>query len=222
MLINKTIITTIVIVVFSICLGILLNDIFLGSLVLSSGILNIWFQVKGKSYNYIFACLYNLTNSYISYKNNLYGLFILSLILYLPLNIIGFISWDKKADKNKEVTFRRYNKYKSIIIIFLSILSSLIFGIILGINRKQKLKFLDSSSNVLNIFGIILLNKRLSEGWFVLLFNNIIDLLIWVINFVNKTSNSFMMMIVSIFYLIINIYGIYKWRDSKEIKNQSF
>ena len=216
MKINKTIITTIVIIVFSFLLGIFSNDIIFGTIILSSGILNIWFQTNGKSYNYIFACIYNITNAYISYKNNLYGLFLLSLILYLPLNIIGFFTWYKE-NKNNTIIFRKYNKLKSILIIFLSILLSLIFGFILKLNPNQKLEFLDSSSNILNIFGIILLNKKLCEGWFVLLFNNIIDLIIWIINFINNGDNSFMMMIVSIFYLIINIYAIYKWKNTKKI-----
>ena len=213
---NKTIITTIVIVVFSFTLGIISNDIFYGSIALSSGILNIWFQTNGKSYNYIFACIYNITNAYISYINNLYGLFILSLILYLPLNIIGFITW--KKDNNK--SFKRCKKSKSIRIIILSITISFLFGLILKINPNQRLEFLDSSSNILNIFGIILLNKKLNEGWFILLFNNIIDLIIWIINYIYNKPNSFMMMIVSIIYLIINIYALYKWKNVKEIEKK--
>lgn len=217
MKVNKTIITTIVIIVFSLCLGIISNDFFIGSLVLSSGILNIWFQTNGKSYNYIFAGIYNIFNAYISFINNLYGIFILSLIIYLPLNIIGFITWNKEKDNNNIVSFRKYNKYKSLVIIISSLLLSIFFGLLLSINKQQKLEYLDSSSNVLNIFGIILLNNRLNEGWLVLLFNNIIDLLIWVINFINNSPNSFMMMIVSFFYLIINIYGIFKWKNVKII-----
>ncbi|MBQ9023757.1 MAG: nicotinamide mononucleotide transporter [Bacilli bacterium] len=217
MKVNKTIITTIVIIVFSCLLSILSSDFFIGSVILSSGILNIWFQTSGKSYNYIFACIFNIFNAYVSYINGLYGIFVLSLILYLPLNIIGFISWNKEKDKNNIVLFRKYTKYKSLIIIASSLILSIIFGLLLGINKKQKLEFLDSSSNILNIFGIVLLNNRLNEGWIILLFNNIIDLLIWIINFIHKSPNSFIMMIVSIFYLIINIYGIYKWKNVKTI-----
>ena len=216
---NKTIITAIVIIVFSFVLGIVSNDIILGSLVLSSGILNIWFQVNHKSYNYIFACIYNLCNSYISYKNNLYGICIFSLILYLPLNIIGFISWNKNRDDNYIVIFRKYDKLKSTIIIAISIITSFLFGLLLNINPYQKLGYLDSSSNMLNIYGIILLNKRLNEGWIVLLFNNIIDLTIWIINFIYNSPNSFMMIIVSIFYLLINIYGIYKWKNNNTLSS---
>ena len=59
---NKTTITTTLIVVFSFVLGIISNDPIIGSIVLAAGILSVWFQVKGKSYNYIFACIYDICN----------------------------------------------------------------------------------------------------------------------------------------------------------------
>ena len=214
---NKTIITTIVIVVFSFVLGIISNDPIIGSIVLSSGILSVWFQVKGKSYNYIFACIYDICNAYISYKNNLYGLFIFSLLLHLPLNIYGFITWNKNKDENNNVSFRKFNKFKSIIVIISAVISSIILGYILKINPNQRLEFLDSTANVLNVYGIILLSKRLHEGWYVSLFDNIVDLSIWIINFIDKRPNSLMMIYVSLIYLIIGIYGIYKYKNSNII-----
>ena len=118
---NKHITIIVSIVVFSFVLGIVFNDIYFGFLALSSGTLNIYLQAKGKSSNYIFGCIYNLVNSYISYINNLYGLFILSLLLYLPLNIIGFISWNKSKDSNNNIEFRKFERKKSIIIIIISL-----------------------------------------------------------------------------------------------------
>lgn len=214
---NKTIITTIVIVVFSFVLGIISHDPIIGSIILSSGILNILFQVKGKSYNYIFACVYDICNAYVSYKNNLYGLFLFSLLLHLPLNIYGFITWHKNKDENNNVTFRRFSKKKSILIILSAIISSIVLGYILRINPNQRLEFLDSTADILNIYGIILLSKRLSEGWYISLFDNIMDLSIWIINFIDSGPNSIMMILVSFMYLVIGIYGIYKYKSVKEI-----
>lgn len=207
-----------IIIVFSFAISIISNDNFLGFLVLCSGLLNIWLQSCGKASNYIFGCIYNICNGYISYINNMYGIFILSILLYFPLNIYGFISWNKINDSNNIIKFRKYEKSKSILIIITALVTSFLLGFFLSIIPSQRLEFLDSSSNVLNIFGMILLNKRLNEGWYILLSNNIVDLIIWTILFINKSPNSVMMFIVSIGYLIINIYSIYKWRDSSTIK----
>lgn len=218
--IKSTTIISIIIIVFSFLMGIISNDIFLGFVALSSGLFNIWLQSIGKTSNYIFGCIYNLSNAYISYINNMYGLFILSILLYLPLNIYGFISWNKSKENNNIVKFRKLKKSKSVLVIVSSIIISIFFSLILGIIPSESLEFLDSSSNILNIFGMILLNKRLNEGWYVLLSNNIVDLIIWIILFINNGPNSFMMLIVSIGYLILNIYGIYNWRNCATLKKE--
>ena len=55
------------------------------------------------------------------------------------------------------------------------------------------------------------MNLRFKECWAVWLFNNSIDLSIWIINAINKSPNSVMMLLVSIGYLLINVYGLIKW-----------
>ena len=55
------------------------------------------------------------------------------------------------------------------------------------------------------------MNLRFKECWAVWLFNNTIDLVIWSINFINNTPNSTMMLLVSIGYELINIYGLIIW-----------
>ena len=216
--IKYTTIISIIIIVFSFIMGIISNDMFIGFIALSSGLLNILFQSFGKPSNYIFGCIYNISNAYISYINRMYGLFLLSIILYFPLNIYGFISWNKYKEDDNIVKFRKYKKTKSILIVITSIITSFILGFFLGIIPSQRLEFLDSSSNVLNIFGMVLLSKRLNEGWYILLSNNIIDLIIWIILFIDKSPSSQMMLTVSIGYLLVNIYGIYKWRNSLVLK----
>lgn len=52
---------------------------------------------------------------------------------------------------------------------------------------------------------------RFKESWWIWLVNNVIDLIIWIITFINNGEGSMMMLLVSIGYLLINIYGIIKW-----------
>ena len=66
------------------------------------------------------------------------------------------------------------------------------------------------------------MNLRFKECWAVWLFNNSIDLSIWIINFVKGSPNSTMMLLVSIGYLLINVYGLIKWikiSKNEEAKN---
>ena len=77
---------------------------------------------------------------------------------------------------------------------------------------NQQLAFLDVSSNILNLCACILMLIRYRECWIIWLFNNIFDLSIWIINVIKLSPNSFAMLIISIGYLIMNIYGYMKWK----------
>lgn len=99
------------------------------------------------------------------------------------------------------------------IIIFCFILN-IMLGFFLSKIKTQKLAFLDATSNCINICGVILMILRYKECWIILLENNIIDLVIWIINFIEKEYNSKIMLIVSIFMLLFNILGIIKWDNN--------
>lgn len=202
---------TILIILFSIICGIISKDYFLGTTILVCGLLNSYYASLGKIYNYIFGAIYCLLSGIVCLNNGLYGIAILSFIVYFPSQIHGFLSWKDKKGDNEEVKVKGFTFKNSIIIISSCILGSLLFGFLLSKIPSQKFAFLDSSSNILNLCGIILMNLRFKECWAVWLFNNTIDLIIWIVNFMNHTQNSAMMLLVSIGYLLINVYGLIKW-----------
>ena len=208
---RKSIIYTIIIVSFSITCGIISKDYILGTIILASGLLNSYYASIGKIYNYIFGAIYCALSGYVCLKTGLYGIAILSFLVYFPSQIHGYFSWKNKKDENKEVKVRGFTFKNSIIIISSCIVGSALLGFLLSKIPSKQLAFLDSSSNILNICGIILMNLRFKECWAVWLFNNTVDLIIWIVNFINNTANSTMMLLVSIGYLLINIYGLIKW-----------
>ena len=59
---------------------------------------------------------------------------------------------------------------------------------------------------------------RYKEAWWIWLTNNTIDLIIWIITTINNGENSIMMLLTSIGYLLINIYGIIKWHVKRKKK----
>ena len=208
---KKNIIYTIFIMVFSIICGIISKDYFLGTIILASGLLNSYYASVGKIYNYIFGAVYCALSGYVCLKTGLYGIAILSFAVYFPSQIHGYFSWKNKKNENKEVKVRGFTLKNSIIIISSCFIGSLLLGLLLIKIPTQQLVFLDSISNILNLCGIILMNLRFKECWAVWLFNNTVDLIIWVVNYMNNTVNSTMMLLVSIGYLLINIYGLIKW-----------
>ena len=109
----------------------------------------------------------------------------------------------------------------SIIICSLILLLSVILGALLSLIPSQNLAFLDSTSQIINICGIILVAIRFRECWYIWLANNIIDLSIWIINVLKGTANCEMALITSIMYLVMNIIGLILWiKIEHKQKNQ--
>lgn len=210
---KKEVIYTILIIVFSIICGILSKDYFIGTLILICGLLNSYYASLGKIENYIFGGLYSILVGYVSYINGLYGLASLSILVYVPSQIHGYFSWKKNMNETdkKEVEVRGFTLKFSLMLTFIVVSLSFLFGYLLNLIPSQNLAFLDSSSNIINLSAVVLMNMRYKECWMIWLFNNTIDLIIWIINTVKGTPNSIMMLLVSIGFLSINVYGLYKW-----------
>ena len=202
---------TFLIIIFSLICGIMTKDYFLGTLILICGLLNAYYASLGKIYNYIFGALYSLLSAYVCYIDGLYGIAVLSILVYFPSQIQGFFSWNKKKNKNNEVEIRGFTLKNSIVITASCIIGSIVLGFLLSQIPNQQLAFLDSSSNIMQVCGIVLMNLRFKECWVIGLFNNTIDLFIWIINVINGSANSIMMLLVSTGYLLINIYGLIIW-----------
>lgn len=197
--------------VLSIVSGIVTNDLLIGGITLLTSLLCAYYASKGKKINYIFGFINYLLMGYISYKHNLYGLLIFNTLIFAPLQIKGLINWNKNLKENNTVNVRKFTIKNAIIIVTLCILFSFFVGYLLSLIPGQRLAFLDASSNCINLCGIILMILRFKEAWWVWLVNNIIDLAIWVITVEEFGTNAVMMLLVSISYLLINLWGIYKW-----------
>lgn len=220
---KKYIVIILVCIVISIISGIIAKDLLIGGTILATGLLCAYFASEGKRVNYILGLINYILMGYVSFKNNLFGIFFFYIFIFSPLQIHGYVSWKKNLDKNRNVKVREFNFKNSIIITLSCIIGSFILGYLLSLIPEQRLAIMDASSNCINLCGVILMILRFKESWWLWLANNIIDLIIWIITAMNKGNNSIMMLLVSAGYLLINIYGVIKWNiDAKknEIENK--
>lgn len=206
----KSIAIPISIVVLSIILGIIFRDSFLGIITLIFGFLNAYYLAIGKWYNYIFGILFSLSYGWICAVNGLFGWGIAAILFYIPSQILGIITWFKNKQEDV-VLMRSFNVKKSFMVCSLVILASIFFGFLLSLIPTQKIYFLDATTQIVNVCGIVLSLFRYRESWYVWLLNNVLDLYIWIINFLNGGYYVEMMLITSIMYLIMNIIGIIYW-----------
>lgn len=208
---KKYIIITLICIVMSIISGIITKDILIGGTILATGLLNAYFASEGKRVNYILGLINYILMGYVAFKNNLFGIFFFYIFIFSPLQLHGYISWKKNLDNDKNVKVREFNLKNSIIITLSCIVGSFILGYLLSLIPGQRLAIMDASSNCINLCGIILMILRFKESWWLWLANNIIDLIIWGITALSYGDSSIMMLITSIGYLLINVYGVIKW-----------
>lgn len=213
--IRETYVIPLLLIIFSLAISCFSKNSILGLSILIFGLLNGWYAAIGKWYNYLFASVFTLLNAYVSWKSGLYGIAILSMILYFPLQLQGLFDWYVSRGKDNKVKIRGFNTKISVLIITSCFAGSISLGCILSKVPNQQLAFLDSTSNVMNICAIILMNLRFRECWWILLGNNVVDLMIWIINFSLGAANSLTMLVVSIAYLLLNIIAIIKWKKEK-------
>lgn len=205
--------------ILSLISGILSQDIIIGGSILFSGLLCAYLSSVGKKSNYIWGLINYILMGIVSFKNNLYGIFFFYLFIFSPLQIQGYLSWNKNTDNTNHVKVREFTLSNSIIITSSCIIGSILLGFLLSLIPSQILSFMDATSNCINLCGVILMILRFKEAWWIWLINNIIDLSIWIIVTVHHGENATMMLLTSIGYLLINIYGIIKWQKATKHKS---
>lgn len=215
------IIIPIIIVLVSVAFAIIFNDYIWGLSTLIFGFLNAYYMANGKWYNYIFGILFSITYAIVCYFNGLFGFAIFTILAYTPIQMIGLIKWFKKTE-DKTVKVRSLSVGWGILISLGVVALSAGVGFLLTLIPGQNLAFLDSASQMINLAGIFLLTFRFRESWYVWLANNTIDLAIWIINTVKNTQSAPMMLVLSVMYLAMNVYGLIAWiiieRKQKLIK----
>lgn len=217
---KKYLIVTIICILFSLISGLYAHDLIIGGATLATALLCAYFSSEGKRSSYILGLINYLLIGYTSFKNHLYGLFFFGVIVCPIFQIQGYISWSKNLDEDNNVKVREFTLKNSIIITLSCIIGSLILSYLLTLIPGQRIALMDASSNIINLCGVILMILRFKESWWIWLVNNVIDLGIWIITFIEKGDGSFMMLLVSIGYLLINIYGIIKWSISAKKEKQ--
>lgn len=200
----------ILIVLISVIFAVIFNDYFWGLITFACGFLNAYYMAIGRWENYIFGIVFSIFYAIVCYKNGLYGFAIFTVVAYIPLQIVGLIGWLKKQSNNL-VIVKSLSLKKGILLTLGVCASSFLLGFLLDLIPSQNMSYLDSASQIINLVGAILSVLRYRECWFVLLVNNSIDLAIWIINAINHTISAEMMLVTSVMFLVMNIYGLVIW-----------
>ena len=130
-----------------------------------TGILGVVLAAKGKVSTYIFATVNVAIYALLTFRNHLYGEFMLNAFYYIPMNFIGFYLWSKHKDNESgEVEGKKLTGKQTVILFAAVAVVVLVYWQILSRIGGQ-LAHIDAMSTVFSVVALIMQVARYAEQW---------------------------------------------------------
>lgn len=163
---------------------------------------------KQSRYNFIVSIVFiEITEMIIYMSLHLYSCALVSLLFWVPIDIVSFFKWNKNKDEEKDelTKVKKLNWWQDILIILGIISFSFIVGWLLSLIPECEDTYLDAFVSALGMANGILLLLRYNEQWYAWFAYLIFDAVLWII------SGHYIMLITVVAMMINTIYGFVKW-----------
>ena len=178
------------------------------------GIICIFFCAKASVSNYVFGLVNTIVYVLFLIHDRIYGTLALELLVYLPLNIFGWIVWARNRDKQdtEKTLSRKLTWWQDI----LSVIAVGFTGVIcyFGLSKLGgAVPWLDAYIVAIGVVASMLQLFRFREQYIWWTVSNIVAVTIYIINFdpVYLTKKSI--------YFIMGIIGLYNWWKLQKERN---
>lgn len=200
-------------------------DSLIATIAAISGILCVVFVSKGKISNYVFGLISVTCYAYISYTFKLYGEMMLNLLVYVPVQFIGFYLWRSHMHTK---TSTQTNQYEEVIakaltlkqwgvVILAAVVGTFAYSQLLH-NLGSALPALDGVTVVVSIVAQILMVLRYREQWVLWIVVNLLTVSLWTAMWIKNGETSLPLLVMYIMYLWNSIYGYHNW--ARMVKTQ--
>ena len=170
---------------------------------------------KQSKYNFLVSIAFiEITEMIIYMSLHLYSCALVSLLFWVPIDIVSFFKWNKNKDeKNEDLTkVKKLNWWQDLLIILGIAAFSFVVGWMLSLIPECEDTYLDAFVSALGMANGVLLLLRYNEQWFAWFAYLIFDAVLWIM------SGHYIMLITVIAMMINTIYGFVKW--IRYIKNR--
>ena len=178
------------------------------------GIICIFFCAKASVSNYVFGLVNTIVYVLFLIHDRIYGTLALELLVYLPLNIFGWIVWARNRDKQdtEKTLSRKLTWWQDI----LSVIAVGFTGVIcyFGLSKLDgAVPWLDAYIVAVGVIASMLQLFRFREQYIWWTVSNIVAVTMYIINFdpVYLTKKSI--------YFIMGIIGLYNWWKLQKERN---
>lgn len=204
-----------------IVLSFIWKDTPIGTLSAVTGVISVVLCAKGRVSNYVFGMVYVTAYAYIAFQNKLYGEVMMNLLYYVPMNVIGFITWTKLAktkaesaqtgDVSKDVETRHMSSKQRWMTFVIAVVVILAYWQLLKF-MGGNLALIDSCSTIVSIIAMYLQVMRYTESWIMWIFTNLISIVLWLTAMLTQDSNNITMLLMWSAYLVNSTYGYINWK----------
>ncbi|NLU39116.1 MAG: nicotinamide mononucleotide transporter [Bacteroidales bacterium] len=180
-----------------------------------TGVICVVMTGKGKVSSYIFGLVNTVLYAYIAYGAKYYGEVMLNLLYFVPMNVVGWVMWNKHInEETKEVEKKKMKGKWRIFVLAISAIGVLVYGLFLK-RMGGNLPYTDSLTAVLSIVAQILCVKRFMEQWALWIIIDIVTVIMWIMAFFNG-GESVATLIMWNVYLLNAVFMFIKWnRESR-------
>lgn len=196
-------------------LSIYLNESLIGIIMAITGVICVVLTGKGKLSSYVFGMVNTVLYAYVAYGAKYYGDAMLNILYYAPMNVVGWVMWNKHISvETKEVEKKRL-KGTGIVSVFIgSAIGIFLYGLILK-RMGGSIPFVDALTTVLSVVAQILCVKRYMEQWILWIIIDVVSVYMWAVAFINGGESIATLIMWSI-YLLNAIFMFVKWyRESR-------
>lgn len=191
--------------ILGIILSLMWQSSFLSILSFVTGIVCVILVAKGSIWNYPIGLVQGISYGVLSFQSLLYGEAILNFAYFVPVQIVGWLAWNKHMNhENHEVKKRILSEMEIILLTTGTVAFVYLYHNFLAwIGSAMPLY--NSMTTSLSIIAMLLMVIRSKYQWLVWAIVNIISICMWFI------TKDYLMAFLFLAYLTNNVYGWKKW-----------
>ena len=184
---------------------------------------------KQSKWNFIISLIgIEITGCIIYFSLGYYASAAVSILFWIPIDIISFLRWDKFKDREKQelTAVKKLNWWQDILVLLAVagfaclwgfLLSPWIEGLLDGTNIAEldANYFVEAISAGFGIANGVFILLRLREQWIAWFIVTLIEAYLWI------SSGLWVMLILTVGYLTNTVYGFIKWTQYIRNKNKN-
>lgn len=184
------------------------------------GVASTVLSANGSLWNFLFGLIDVLIYSYILFDSRMPSQFLLHVLYFLPMEVIGFFQWRKRgADGKNKVKAQRLKGVKWLwyALLFIGVYAASFSVSYLLLDKvgdvdMQKL-LLDAMVTTCNIVALVMMAFAYLEQWYVWTLVNVFSIVLWAVTLFTHPEADYAVipLIKYLFYFINGINGIRIW-----------